>query len=54
MVQTSGLVGDQIVVIGGISPGDVIVVAGVPFLSDGQRVKLLNPSHGGELAEETP
>ena len=24
-----------------------LVVAGVPFLRDGQQVTLLNPSHGG-------
>jgi RND family efflux transporter MFP subunit len=46
-VQGGGLVGDQVIVTTGISPGDVIVVAGVPFLRDGQQVTLLNPSHGG-------
>lgn len=46
-VQSSGLVGDRVVITDGIAPGDVIVVAGVPFLRDGQRVTLLNPSHGG-------
>ena len=46
-VQGRGLVGDQFIVTTGIGPGDVIVVAGVPFLRDGQLVTLLNPSHGG-------
>jgi RND family efflux transporter MFP subunit len=46
-VQSSGLVGDQAIITAGIGPGDVIVVAGVPFLRDGQQVTLLNPSHGG-------
>lgn len=46
-VQSSGLVGNQAIITTGIGPGDVIVVAGVPFLRDGQPVMLLNPSHGG-------
>ncbi len=46
-VQSSGLVGDRVVITAGIGPGDVLVVAGVPFLRDGQQVTLLNPSHGG-------
>ena len=46
-VQGRGLVGNQFIVTSGIAPGDVIVVAGVPFLRDGQQVTLLNPSHGG-------
>ena len=46
-VQGRGLVGNQFIVTAGIAPGDVIVVAGVPFLRDGQQVTLLNPSHGG-------
>jgi multidrug efflux pump subunit AcrA (membrane-fusion protein) len=45
-VQSSGMVGNQVIVTTGVAPGDVIVVAGVPFLRDGQRVTLLNPSHG--------
>jgi len=27
----------------GVKPGDVIAIAGVNFLVDGQKVKLLNP-----------
>ena len=40
-VQTKGIQGDDMVIIGGITPGDVLVVAGVPFLRDGQEVKLM-------------
>lgn len=43
-VKTKGIQGNQMAVIQGIASGDVIVVAGVPFLSDGQKVKLLAPS----------
>ena len=43
-VQSSGVQGNQVIVTQGIAPGDVIVVAGVPFLRDGQEVKLLKPS----------
>lgn len=46
-VQNGGLVGDQAIITTGLSPGDAVVVAGVPFLRDGQRVKLLNLSHSG-------
>jgi len=58
-VQAKGLVGNQIIITAGVSPGDVVVVAGVPFLRDGQQVKLMNSSHGraqaaGEEAEGNP
>jgi len=43
-VQTRGIQGNHVVVTQGIAPGDVLVVAGVPFLSDGQEVKLLDTS----------
>jgi RND family efflux transporter MFP subunit len=43
-VQTGGIQGDHVIVTEGIAPGDVLVVAGVPFLSDGQEVKLLDRS----------
>jgi RND family efflux transporter MFP subunit len=46
-VQSAGLVGNQAIITTGLAPGDVIVVAGVPFLRDGQPVTLMNPSHGG-------
>jgi len=43
-VQVTGIQGDEVVVVGGIEPGDVLVVAGVPFLADGQRVNSLPAS----------
>jgi RND family efflux transporter MFP subunit len=41
IVKGRGVVGDQVIITAGIEPGDVIVVAGVPFLRDGQNVKLM-------------
>ena len=38
-VKIKGIQGDQVVVTDGITPGDVLVVAGVPFLRDSQKVK---------------
>lgn len=38
-VKTKGIQGDSIVVTDGIAPGDELVVAGVSFLRDGQKVK---------------
>ncbi len=43
-VEGKGMIGDQAIITRGIAPGDIIVVAGVPFLRDGQEVKLMNPS----------
>lgn len=43
-VQSKGVLGNQVMITAGIAPGDVIVVAGVPFLRDGQEVKLLKSS----------
>lgn len=43
-VQVRGIQGNHVIVTQGIAPGDVLVVAGVPFLSDGQEVKLLDTS----------
>ena len=43
-VQTRGIQGNHVIVTQGIAPGDVLVVAGVPFLSGGQKVKLLDTS----------
>ena len=43
-VEGKGIVGNQAVVEKGIAPGDVVVVAGVSFLRDGQKVKLMNMS----------
>jgi len=47
-VQIKGIQGDEVVVIGGIAPGDVLVVAGVPFLRDGQKVKLMTDSESSQ------
>ncbi|MEL6214294.1 MAG: efflux RND transporter periplasmic adaptor subunit [Pseudomonadota bacterium] len=46
-IQEAGLLGDRVIITRGVNPGDVVVVAGVPFLRDGQRVTLMNPAHGG-------
>jgi RND family efflux transporter MFP subunit len=43
-VEIKGIQGDHVVVTGGISPGDELVVAGVAFLRDGQEVKRMQPS----------
>ncbi len=48
VVQGKDVVGNQTIITNGIAPGDIIVVAGVPFLRDNQEVKLLNPSHAGQ------
>ena len=42
IVKGRGVIGDQVIITAGIEPGDVIVVAGVPFLRDGQEVKLMS------------
>ncbi len=39
-VEGKGTVGNQVVITKGIEPGDIVVVAGVSFLRDGQKVKL--------------
>lgn len=49
-VVSRGIVGDLAAIAGEIGPGDIVVVAGVSFLSDGQEVKLLEtvpPPSGG-------
>jgi multidrug efflux pump subunit AcrA (membrane-fusion protein) len=47
-VDITGMVGDQAIVTKGLAPGDIIVVAGVPFLRNGQEVKLMNPSQAAQ------
>ena len=47
-VEGKGMIGDQGIITKGIAPGDVVVVAGVPFLRDGQEVKLMNPSQAAQ------
>ncbi len=40
-VSVSGIRGNQLAVTGGLQPGDLVASAGVSFLTDGQKVKLL-------------
>jgi multidrug efflux system membrane fusion protein len=47
-VQTKGIQGDEVVIVDGIASGDVLVVAGVPFLRDGQKVKLMPASDSSQ------
>ena len=42
-VRAAGVRDNQVVVAEGISGGDVVAVAGVSFLTDGQQVKLMAP-----------
>ena len=53
-VEGKGAVGNQAVIRKGIAPGDVVVVAGVSFLRDGQKVKLVNPSHTADASTAKP
>jgi multidrug efflux system membrane fusion protein len=48
IVEGRGMIGDQAIITAGIEPGDVIVVAGVPFLRDGQQVKLLSSTQAAQ------
>lgn len=41
-IQTEALLNNQVYVSSGIQPGDVIAIAGVSFLRDGQKVSLLD------------
>ena len=47
-VEGRGVIGDQVIITAGIEPGDVIVVAGVPFLRDGQEVKLMSSTQAAQ------
>lgn len=48
-VESEGVIlGNQVIVTQGIASGDIIVVAGVPFLRDGQEVKLLKSSDASQ------
>ena len=44
-IAVSGVRGNQLEITSGLSAGDRIVVAGVPFLSEGQKVKLWEPQY---------
>ena len=48
IVEGRGMIGDQVIITAGIEPGDVIVVAGVPFLRDGQEVKLMSSTQAAQ------
>jgi hypothetical protein len=37
-----------VIITAGIEPGDVVVVAGVPFLRDGQEVKLMSSTQAAQ------
>lgn len=45
-VQLGGPVGDRVEVDSGLDEGDIVVVAGVPFLAEGIAVKLWEPNNG--------
>jgi membrane fusion protein, multidrug efflux system len=47
-VKINGVQGDYIVVTDGISPGDILVVAGVSFLRDGQKVKQMQAADASQ------
>ena len=43
-VEVAGLQGNHVIVSEGIAPGDILIVAGVSFLRDGQKVKPMSDS----------
>jgi hypothetical protein len=50
-----GVEGNRVMITEGIAPGDVIAVAGVSFLRDGQEVKLMSEQAAQqENAPEVP
>ena len=53
-VEGKGIVGNQAIIKKGVAPGDVVVVAGVSFLRDGQKVKLANLSPTAEASSTKP
>jgi membrane fusion protein, multidrug efflux system len=42
-VQVGGTSGNDVVLIGGVKPGQTVVTAGVNLLKQGQKVKILPP-----------
>ena len=50
-VKVGGVAGNEIAVVDGIKPGDVVVTAGVHLLKDGQKVKLLGATPGAAPAK---
>jgi len=53
-VEGKGVVGNRAIIRKGIAPGDIVVVAGVSFLRDGQKVKLANPTHTTDASTAKP
>ncbi|MFQ5575034.1 MAG: efflux RND transporter periplasmic adaptor subunit, partial [Terriglobia bacterium] len=53
-VEGKGVVGNRAIIRKGVAPGDVVVVAGVSFLRDGQKVKLAKPSHTADASTAKP
>lgn len=51
-IQVAGTAGNQIVVAGGVTPGQTVVTAGVNLLRDGQKVKILGADAAAERASE--
>jgi multidrug efflux pump subunit AcrA (membrane-fusion protein) len=49
LVKGRGAVDNFVNVVEGIEPGDIVAVAGVTFLSDGQTVKLMQPQKSSAL-----
>ncbi|MGD9078360.1 MAG: efflux RND transporter periplasmic adaptor subunit [Desulfobacterales bacterium] len=43
LIESGSVRGDNVVMTGGVKEGDIIAVAGISFLEDGQKVKLLEP-----------
>ena len=43
MIEAGSVRGNDVVIEGGVKDGDVVAVAGVSFLEDGQEVKLMEP-----------
>jgi membrane fusion protein, multidrug efflux system len=44
-VQVGGTSGNEVVLVGGVKPGQTVVTAGVNLLKQGQKVKILPPEH---------
>jgi len=45
MVSIRDVRGNQFEVVNGLSTGDILIVAGVPFLTEGQKVKMWEPTY---------